>query len=235
LIFRMKNTARTLCAVLIGLAGGMTGCVGGSAALQTADAAQPQRQEEARPKQKADPENQRAILNEGYSLLYSELNNASKVDLLFLVKSEAQPVNEVTTAVTAYVDTLKATLERVARGYPAVDIELDPIPVMEQRKREGITKDRLMSFAPVAGLKDENFDRRVLQTLEGMLNQLRFLTKAIAEEEPEPSLKQIATTAQKKFEQLYGQVLAMLTDKYYVNSGETKVATGQRNVVKETP
>ena len=31
--------------------------------------------------------------------------------------------SEVTTAVTDYADTLKATLERVARDYPAVDLE----------------------------------------------------------------------------------------------------------------
>jgi hypothetical protein len=230
----MKTSSRTFCVLLIGLAGVVGGCADGSTALKSAET-QPQRQGEAPPRQKADPQNQRAILNEGYSLLYSELNNASKVDLIFLLKSEAQPVNEMTTAVSAYADTLKATLERVARDYPAVDIELDPIPEMEQRKREGITKDRILSFAPFVGLKGENFDRRVLQTLEGMLNQLRFLAKAVADEEPEPSLKQIATTAQEKFEQLYAQVLEMLTDKYYVNTGETKVATGEREVVKETP
>jgi len=204
------NLSRTSCALLIGLAG----LVGGCALLQ----ADPQ------PQQKADAQNQRKILNEGYSLLYSDLDGLSKVDLIFLVKSEAKPVNEVTTTVTEYAAALKGTLDRVARDYPAVDIALDPLPVMEQRARDAITKDRILSFAPVVGLTGESFDRRMLQVLEGTLNRLRFLAKALADEEPEPSLKQIATTAHNKFEELYRQVLDMLAEKYFINTGERKVA-----------
>jgi hypothetical protein len=203
------NLSRTSCALLIGLAG----LVGGCALLQ----AEPQ------PQQKADAQNQRKILNEGYSLLYSDLDGLSKVDLIFLVKSEAKPVNEVTTTVTEYAAALKGTLDRVAKDYPAVDIALDPLPVMEQRARDAITKDRILSFAPVVGLTGESFDRRMLQVLEGTLNRLRFLAKALADEEPEPSLKQIATTAHNKFEELYRRVLDMLTEKYFINTGERKV------------
>ncbi len=179
---------------------------------------------EPQPQQKADAQNQRKILNEGYSLLYSDLDGLSKVDLIFLVKSEAKPVNEVTTTVTEYAAALKGTLDRVAKDYPAVDIALDPLPVMEQRARDAITKDRILSFAPVVGLTGESFDRRMLQVLEGTLNRLRFLAKALADEEPEPSLKQIATTAHNKFEELYRRVLDMLAEKYFINTGERKVA-----------
>jgi hypothetical protein len=204
------NLSRTSCALLIGLAG----LVGGCALLQP----------EPQPQQKADAQNQRKILNEGYSLLYSDLDGLSKVDLIFLVKSEAKPVNEVTTTVTEYAAALKGTLDRVAKDYPAVDIALDPLPVMEQRARDAITKDRILSFAPVVGLTGESFDRRMLQVLEGTLNRLRFLAKALADEEPEPSLKQIATTAHNKFEELYRRVLDMLAEKYFINTGERKVA-----------
>ena len=203
----------TSCALLIGLAG----FVGGCAEVSTA-----RREAEPQPQQRADA--QRRILNEGYSIFYSTLDGLSKFDLVFLVKSEAKPVNEVTTAVTAYADTLKATLERVANDYPAVDIELDPLPVMEQRTRGGMTKDRILSFAPLVGLTGESFDRRMLQALEGTLNNLRFMASALADEEPEPSLKQIATAAHTRLEQLYQQVLTMLDEKYFINTGEQKVA-----------
>jgi hypothetical protein len=206
------NISRTSCALLIGLAGFVGGCATG---LQKA---------EAQPQQKADAQNQRKILNEGYSLLYSDVDSLSKVDLIFVVKSEAQPVHEVTTAVTEYADALKRTLDRVAKDYPAVNIGLDPLPVMEQRARDSITKDRILSFAPLVGLTGESFDRRMLQVLEGTLNRLRFLAKALADEEPEPSLKQIATTAHDRFEQLYDRVLNMLDEKYFINTGERKAA-----------
>jgi hypothetical protein len=208
--------SRTSFSLLIGLVGFVSGCAETSTALQQAG---------AQPEQKADAQqNQREILNEGYSIFYSTLDGLSKFGLVFLVKSEAEPVNEVTTAVTEYADALKATLERVARDYPAVNIELDPLPVIEQRTRGGMTNDRILSFAPVVGLTGESFDRRMLQALEGTLNNLRFMAKALAEEEPEPSLKQIATTAHNRLEQLYDRVLDMLDEKYFINTGEQKVA-----------
>jgi hypothetical protein len=215
---------RTPCTLLIGLAGLVSGCAEFSTAQREAEA-QPQQSADAQSRQNADAQDQRTMLNEGYSIFYSTLDGLSKFDLVFLVKSEAEPVNEVTTAVTDYADTLKATLERVARDYPAVDIELDPLPVIEQRTRGSMTNDRLLSFAPVVGLTGESFDRRLLQALEGTLNNLRFMAEALAEEEPEPSLKQIATSAHGNLEQLYQRVLGMLDEKYFINTGERKAAT----------
>jgi hypothetical protein len=215
--------SRTPCALLIGLAGLVGGCAETSTALREAEAP-PQQRADAQPRQKADAQDQRTMLNEGYSIFYSTVDGLSKFDLVFLVKSETEPVNEVTTAVTEYADTLKATLERVARDYPAVDIELDPLPVMEQRMRGGMTNDRILSFAPVVGLTGESFDRRMLQALEGTLNNLRFMAKALADEEPELTLKQIATTAHSRLEQLYQGVLALLDEKYFINTGERKAA-----------
>jgi hypothetical protein len=207
--------SRTRSALLIGLAG----LAGGCAEFSTA-----QREPEAQPQQRAGAQDQRTMLNEGYSIFYSNVDSLAKFDLIFLVKSEAEPVNEVTTAVTDYADTLKATLDRVARDYPAVNMELDPLPVIEQRTRGGMTNDRLMSFAPAVGLTGESFDRRMLQALEGTLNNLRFMAKALAEEEPEPSLKQIATAAHGRLDELYERVLALLDEKYFINTGERKAA-----------
>jgi hypothetical protein len=218
------NISRTSGALLIGFAGLVSGCAEVSTALRGAEA-QPQPKAEAQPQLNADAQDQRQILNEGYSIFYSTLDGLSKFDLVFLVKSEAEPVNEVTTAVTDYADTLKATLERVAKDYPAVNIELDPLPVIEQRTRGGMTNDRLLSFAPAVGLTGESFDRRMLQALEGTLNNLRFMAKELADEEPEPSLKQIATTAHSRLEELYQRVLAILDEKYFINTGEQKAAT----------
>ena len=200
----------------MGLAGFVGGCALASTGAQKA---------EAQPQQKADAQNQRKILNEGYSIFYNTVGDLSKFDAIFLVKSEAKPVHDVTIAVTEYADTLKTTLDRVAKDYPAVNMELDPLPVIEQRTRGGMTNDRLLSFAPGVGLTGESFDRRMLQALEGTLNNLRFMAKALADEEPEPSLKQIATTAHDRLEQLYQRVLAMLDEKYFINTGERKAAT----------
>jgi hypothetical protein len=146
-----------------------------------------------------------------------------RFDLIFLIKSESDPVDAVTTEATGYAEALKKTLEGVAKNYPAVNIELDPVPVIEKRTRDAVTKDRLLSLAPIVGLTGESFDRRMLQSLEGLLNQLRFMAEALADEEPEPSLKQIWATAHTQFERLYARVLDLLQERYYINTGERKV------------
>jgi hypothetical protein len=200
------NRSGVFGALVIGLAGLVGACASDSTRPQTAEA-----------------EKQRTILNEGYSIVYSHISSLSKFDLIFLIKSESKPVNAVTDEVTGYADSLKTTLERVARDYPAVNIELDPVPEIEKRTRDAVANDRLLSFAPIVGLTGESFDRRVLQSQEGMLNQLRFMAKALADEEPEPSLKQIWADAHVRFEQLYARVLDLLRENYYVNTGERKV------------
>jgi hypothetical protein len=192
-------------AVVIGLAGVAGACASDSTPQQT------------------EAQNQRAILNEGYSILYDHVSSLAKLDLIFIIKSESEPVNELTNDVTSYADSLRTTLERVAQDYPAVNIELDPVPEIEKRTRGAVTKDRVLSFAPVVGLTGESFDRRVLQSQEGLLNQLRFMAKELANEEPEASLKEIWTNAHTRFEQLYARVLDMLREKYYINTGERKV------------
>lgn len=177
---------------------------------------------EAPPKAKPRAESQRVILNEGASIFYGYVSDLSKLDLIFLIKSESKSVNAVTTDVTEYAGSLMKVLERAARDHPVVDITLDPMPVIQQRTQRAVAKDRLLSFAPMVGLAGESFDRRVLQTEEGVLNLLRFLAQALAEEEPEPSLKKIWAGAHTRFEELYQRVLKLLEDKYYINEGERK-------------
>jgi len=178
---------------------------------------------DSKPKHKAEEQDQRAILNEGYSLLYHDLSGLSRVHLIFFVKTESEAVRKVTREVTDYAKTLGKKLEYVAKNYPAVNLNLDPVPVMEERTRKAMIKDRLRSVAPVVGLKGESFNRRMLQTLEGALNHNRFLCKVLAEEEPEPSLKQILANAQAEFDRLYAKVLDLLLETYYINTGERKV------------
>lgn len=178
---------------------------------------------DSKPQHKAEERDQRAILNEGYSILYHDISSLSRIHLIFLVKTESKTVREVTKEVADYAKTLKKKLEYAAKNYPAVNLKLAPLTVMEERTHKAMIKDRLLSVAPVVGLTGESFNRRMLQTLEGALNHNRFLCKVLAKEEPEPGLKQILTNAQTEFERLYAKVLGLLQEKYYINTGERKI------------
>ena len=175
------------------------------------------------PQRRARAQDQRAVLNEGYSLLYSDIGNVARLDLIFLVKVEADTVEQVAREASDYATALKKVLEDAARDYPAVDLGLDPLPLMEERKREAVMKSSLLSLAPFVGLTGTSFERRALQSYEGALNHLQALCKVLAEEEPEPGLKRILIGAQSQLERHYASVLALLRERYYINTDERKV------------
>lgn len=163
------------------------------------------------------------MLNEGYSMLYSDITNVARFGLIFFVKVESDTVEQLAREVTDYASSLKATLEQAAADYPAVAIDLEPLPEMETRKRATVMKSSMLNLAPVIGLTGASFERRALQTLEGSLNQLQALCKVMAEEEPEPGLKRLLIQAQQELERQYDRVLEMLREHYYINTGERKI------------
>lgn len=159
---------------------------------------------------------QRLILNQGYSMLYKDVSRVEMTQLILYVKVESAPVNELVTAISEYSGALAQNLERIARDYPAVRIDLDPLPEMEKRKRSGVNRERALSFAPVVGRTGRNFERTILLSLSAALSQESHLCKVLAEEEPDPGLKKFLVESQGRFDGLYARVVALLDREYFV-------------------
>ena len=170
-----------------------------------------------KPQNLTEKQDQRAILNEGYSILYSNISSIALSHLVLLVKVESDTIDHVVTKVSEYAGTLKNTLERVAKDYPAINIELQPLPELEKRTRDAVVWNRIRSFTPFVGLTGIEFERRMLQSLEGPINQTRYLCKVMADEEPEPSLKHILTDAKSKFDRFYDEIIDLLNAQFYIN------------------
>src|SRR5690349_1691306 len=81
-----------------------------------------------------DVSQQRAMLSQGYSLLYADASKIDRVGLVLYVKRESQEFDDVVTEVSRFGDEFRHDLERVARDYPGVRIDLQPLPEMEARK-----------------------------------------------------------------------------------------------------
>src|SRR5690349_7775420 len=90
---------------------------------------------EARADPPADQNAQRHMLSEGYSMLYTDASHIDMIKLVLYVKVESEEFNQVITEIAGYGGELKLELERVAREYPGVRIDLQPLPEMEIRKR----------------------------------------------------------------------------------------------------
>ena len=94
---------------------------------------------------------ERLMLSAGYSMLYKDAGTLDLSELILYVKVESDAMEKVTTAVAEVGGQLKKDLERIAKDYPGVRIDLDPLPEMEKRKRAALAKDRARYFAPVIG------------------------------------------------------------------------------------
>ena len=118
---------------------------------------------------------------------------------------------------------LKKDLERIAKDYPGVRIDLDPLPEMEKLKRAAISKDRARYFAPIVGHGGREYERTVLIAYANGINHERHLCRVMAEAEPDAGLKKFLLDAEKRYDGLYDRVTALLEKDYFKDpNGKTK-------------
>ncbi len=166
---------------------------------------------------------ERRVLSEGYSMLYKDASNLDLSELLLYVKSESEAMDQVVTAVAEVGGQLKKDLERIARDYPGVRIDLDPLPEMETRKRNAISKGRAKYFAPIVGRGGREYERTVLIGFANGMNHERHLCKVMAEAEPDAGLKKFLLDAEKRYDGLYDRVTALLDKEYFKDpTGKTR-------------
>ena len=158
---------------------------------------------------------QRAMLSEGYSLLHADAAKLDTLELALYVKVESQEFNDFITAVSTYGDELKHDLERIARDYPGVRIDLEPLPEMEKRKRFAIGKDRMLEFAPLGGRSRLDYERTMLISLSNALNHESHLCQVMAGEEPDPGLKKVLLEAEKRYADLYRRAMDLLVREHF--------------------
>lgn len=200
------------------LAGLIAGC-----ANQEKASKQPSAKAEADRAKAPDLSKQRLMLSEGYSMLYKDASNLDLSELILYVKTESDAMHKVVTDVAEVGGQLKKDLERIAKEYPGVRIDLDPLPEMEKRKRAAISKDRARYFAPIVGHGGREYERTVLIGYANGINHDRHLCQVMAEAEPDASLKKFLLDAEKRYDGLYDRVTALLEKEYFKDpDGKTK-------------
>jgi len=158
---------------------------------------------------------QRKILAEGYSMLHKDAFTISAVRGLLYVKEESDEFDAYVTAVSKYGSDLHDELERLAKDYPGVRIDLQPLPEMEVRKRLATGWDRFKEVAPVTGKKGAAWERTVLISLVNGLNQERHLCEEMAKEEPNAQLKKFMTEQQEAMTKFWERGERLLEKRYY--------------------
>jgi len=178
---------------------------------------------EANREKAPDLSEQRLMLSEGYSLLYRDAANLDLSELILYVKVESEQFHEIVTAIAEFGGELKKDLERIAKDYPGVRIDLDPLPEMEKRKRWALGKDRARYFAPVIGHGGREYERTMLISFSNAFNHERHLCQVMAEEEPDAGLKKFLIDTRKGYDSLYDRTIALLEREHFSDpSGKTK-------------
>jgi hypothetical protein len=166
---------------------------------------------------------ERLMLSEGYSILYRDAGNLDLAKLILYVKGESDAVKKVVNDVAEFGGDLKKDLERIAKDYPGVRIDLDPLPEMEKRKRTAVSVTRAKYFAPIVGKGGREYERTVLIGYSNGLNHERHLCQVMAEAEPDAGLKKFLLDTEKRYNALYERVMTLLETEYFKDpSGKTK-------------
>jgi hypothetical protein len=159
---------------------------------------------------------ERQVLSEGYSILYQDAQKFDASDLVLLVKAESNAMKKMVTSVAEMGAQMTKDLERIAKDYPGVRIDLNPLPEMERRKRNAVGVTRVKEFAPVVGKGGREYERTVLLSVANGLNHERHLCKVMAEAEPDAGLKKFLLDTETKYDALYEAALTLLAKEYFV-------------------
>jgi len=162
------------------------------------------------------------ILNEGYSLLYGGVSGASNANKVFLVKLESAETQQVVEATTDYLAKLSGQLEQLAEDYPSLRLDLQPLPKVEKQKQSAANIARIKSFAPVTGRTGADFERTLLFTLSGGLNQFRYLAQVLAEGERSEQRRDFLENAKTQMDKHYNAMLELLSERFYVHDTYTQ-------------
>jgi hypothetical protein len=156
-------------------------------------------------------------------MLYKDASNLDLAELILYVKVESEATDKIVTAAAEVGGQLKKDLERIAKDYPGVRIDLDPLPEMEKRKRAALSKDRAHYFAPIVGHGGREYERTVLIAYSNGINHERHLCQVMAEAEPDAGLKKFLLDAEKRYDGLYDRITALLDKEYFKDpNGKTR-------------
>lgn len=154
-------------------------------------------------------------LSYGYAQLYEVASGLKHVNKLLYVKYESDKVEAVINDISKYGEKLAGQLEKLAADYPALKIDDTGLPAMETKKRKASQWDRVLSLAPIVRQTGKDFERTLLLTQSGALNQLRFLAEVMHESEKDHNRKALLTEVKQRFDGLYDKVVKLLNEEYF--------------------
>jgi len=162
-----------------------------------------------------DPTASRKQVSIGYSLLYQEAETLPKLKWILMFKAQSRDMGRITNGLLAYYATLADTMQRLAKQYPAMRIDITPMSEIETDTRNAMGEDLAKDMAPIVGKSGVKFEREALLALYDLLNEQRHLAGVMLGLETNPALKKFLETTKGQLESRYAEVGALLNRRYF--------------------
>jgi hypothetical protein len=159
----------------------------------------------------------RAQLSIGYSLLYQEADGIPKLKWILMFKDKPEEMGQVTNDLVSYYQQLADTLQRLAKEFPAVHIDVKAMSEIEAEERKAIGADLAKDLAPLVGKTGVEFEREALLMFYNTLNEQRHLVGVMVGLETDPALRKFLETTKAQLEARYTKVGALLNRRYFTH------------------
>jgi hypothetical protein len=176
------------------------------------------------------PSSRREELNHGYGLLYDAASGLRQLDKILYVKFESDPVERIIGEISKHAAKVARDLEKLAKK-DEIRIEDTGLPEMERRTRDSVRRERFKSLAPLVGMSGKDFERTLLLTQSGALNQQRHLSKSLIDAETDPERKRFLRGVHRGYDRIYRKLVKLLDEQYFCNV----VPRGGSGAHTETP
>jgi hypothetical protein len=213
LVTARRFSSFTLCSLL--LAGPLAGCTVDSKQNPISTQSKPQSDKPQSESAPAESIHKNRVLSQGYAQLYEAASGLQHVKKLLYVQFESEKVGAMIEDISKYGEKLAGQLERLVANYPGLRIDDTGLPEMEIKKRKAAQWDRTFSLVPIVGQTGKEFERTLLLTQSGALNQLRFLAEVMHDSEKDDNRKAFLREVKQGFDSLYDKVVKLLNDEYF--------------------
>src|SRR5918996_5445661 len=169
------------------------------------------------------------LVSEGYSLMYDAASKLRFGDELLLVKIEADPVDGIISDISTYAADLQGQFEELAERDPVVKLDLELLPAMEVMTRDSVAGERVPDLLSRSG---KDFERLLLLTHSGALNQSRHLARVMVDTETDPERKALWQEIQARLDDLYDRTVNLLEQDYFCNEAAQSTWKGHNRTAE---
>ena len=145
--------------------------------------------------------------NQGYSLLYGLVSRQKDVDKLLLIKSETPEVQTVIKKIAAATANATARLEEFAKKDSSLELEVESLPVPEQKTRSAIESSKTRSLLFSGG---SQFEVRLLLSQAQGMSYGGHLAEVVSGLDSDPERKQYLSDLSVELLKLHDAVLGIL-------------------------